>query len=179
MLTQNGLRSTLQGTQTQPPQLKNESVVLPGAALQISLSVWSLLNLLGRVVLSTNCSAPTIKLRMARLKVQLELLKVDWEGCLVEHWKQIFHGSYSPTGQHPIPQLKSHLMKSKLQIWTGWDHLLSLYSIAKSIRNTIMTEPLGRRCFPKAKRFLPRTLTVATNDWLGIFWRVVMPYLSW
>ena len=53
--------------------------------------VWSLLNLLGRMVLSTNWSTPTIKPQMTRLKVELKLLKVD----------------YSPTGQHPIPQLES------------------------------------------------------------------------
>ena len=85
-------------------------------AFQISLSVtmahaspvWSLLNLLGKTVLNTNWSAPVIKPQMAKLKVQLKLLKVDWEGCQVEHWKQSFHSSYSPIGQHPILQLELH-----------------------------------------------------------------------
>ena len=36
-----------------------------------------------------------------------------------------------------------------------------------------------RRCFTKARRFLPRILTVASNGWPSMFWRVLMPYLSW
>ena len=147
-------------------------------AFQISLSltmnhaspVWSLLNLLERMVLNTNWSALTIKPQMARLKVQLKFLKVDWEGCQVEHWKQSFHGSYSPTGQHPILQLELHQQKRNWwkgtykQIWTGWSHLpLLLYSSAKIIRNSIMTELPRCRCFTKARRFLPRTLTVTSD----------------
>ena len=68
---------------------------------------WPML-LRGRMVLSPNSSAPTIKPQMARLKVQLKYLKVDWEGCQVEHWKQSFHSSNSPSGQNPILQLELH-----------------------------------------------------------------------
>ena len=156
---------------------------MPRTAFQIFLSVimthalpvWSLLNLLGRMVLSTNWSAPTIKPQMVRLKVQLKLLKVDWEGCLVEHWKQSFHGSYSPTGQHPIPQLELHQQNcwwkgSYRQIWTGWGHpYLSLYSSAKIIRNSIRTEQPRCRCFTKARRFLLRTLNLAPDGWPACF----------
>ena len=50
------------------------------------------------------------------------------------------------------------------QISTGWGHpLLPLYSSAKIIRNSIMTEPPICRCFTKARRFLPRTSTVAPD----------------
>ena len=112
-------------------------------------------------------------------------VKSNWEGCQVEHWKQSFHGSNSPTGQHLIPQLELHQQNCwwkgcYRQIWTGWAHLpLPLYSSAKIIRNSIMTELLRYGCFTKARRFLLRTLTIALDGWLGMFWRVLMPYLSW
>ena len=80
--------------------------------------VCSLLNLLGRMVLSTNWSAPTIKLQKARLNAHLKLLKVDWEGFQVEHWKQSFQGfllsyrttPHTTTGVTPVELL----MKRKL-----------------------------------------------------------------
>ena len=113
---------------------------LPNLLVSDNGPCFTSLNLLGRMVLSKNWSAPTIKPQMARLKMQLKLLKVDWQGCQGENWKQSFHGSYSPTGQHPIPQLELHQQKCRWrggysQIWTGLGHPpLPLFSSAKIIR---------------------------------------------
>ena len=151
---------------------------MPWTTFHISLSatmahaslVWSLLNLLGRMILSTNWSAPNIKPQMARLKVQLKLLKLDWDGCQVEHWKQSFHGSYSPTGQHPYHNWSytcrtADEKEVKKQIWTGWHHPpLPQYSSAKIIRYSIMTELWRYECFTKAGKFLPRLLQKLWRD---------------
>ena len=77
----------------------------------------------------------------------------------------------SPTGQHPIPQLELHQQncwwkESYRQIWIGWGHPpLPLNSFAKIVRNSIMTKPPRCGCFTKARRFLHRTLTVASDGW--------------
>ena len=90
----------------------------------------------------------------------------------------------SPTEKHSIPQLELHqqnywLKGSYRQIWTGRGHpTLPLYSSAKIIRNSIITEPPRCGCFTKTRMFLPRTLTVAPDGWPDMFWRVILPYLS-
>ena len=134
--------------------------------------VWSLLNLLGRMVLSRNLSALTIKFQTARLKVQLKLFKVNWEGCQVENWNQSFQNSYSPTGQHSIPQLELHQQNcrwkgSYSQIWTGWGHPpLPQYSSAKIIRNSNMTEPPRCRCNRMFRRFFDQNFN-SSPEWLA------------
>ena len=122
-----------------------------------------------------NLVSPYHQSSYGQAESSVKIDKMDREEYQVEHWKQSFHDPYSPTGQHPIPQLELHQQnswwkESYRQIWTGWGHPpLPLYSSAKIIRNSIMIKLPRWGCFTKFWRFLSRTLTVAQDGWPSCF----------